>query len=502
MPPKDKVRVRIAPSPTGYLHIGTARTALFNWIFAKKHGGVFIVRIEDTDEERSEPKYEQDILEELAWLGLEWEEGPITQSQISNLKSQKYLGSYGPYRQSERGEIYEKYVKKLLDENHAYYCFCTKDELDAMRNGMLSEGFAPKYSGRCRDLSQSEVQKNIVSGKESVIRLKIPETKISFTDIVRDKVEFDMSLIGDIVIAKSPRQPLYNLAAIIDDYEMKISHVIRAEDHLANTPKQILMQRLLNLPQPHYAHLPLILNPDRSKMSKRFAATAVAEYRAAGYLPDALFNFLALLGWHPQPEILKGDRIKEKEIFSRAELIDLFDLERVQRGGAVFNQEKLDWLNAQYIKKMSDDELGEKIKRAVEIAPIPQEQFLKAVKIARGRMAKLGDFLKLSGFIFNLPDYPPELLIWRETPKNKILENLQSALEVLESLKNQEFIQEKLTAVLTPLANSRGRGEVLWPLRAALSGAEASPGPFEIMEVLGKDETINRIKNAIKKISL
>ena len=483
---KQAIRVRIAPSPTGYFHIGTARTALFNWLFAKKHGGVFIVRIEDTDTERSEKKFEQDILEELQWLGLEWQEGPGDK------------GDYGPYRQSERGAIYERYVKKLLEEKHAYYCFCTKEELEAMRQNMLTEGSAPKYSGRCRNLSAADIKSKMEKSESSVIRFKTPEIEITFHDLIRDKVSFDMALVGDTVIAKTPREPLYNFAAVIDDFEMKISHVIRAEDHLANTPKQILIQRTLGFPEIQYAHLPLILNSDRSKMSKRFAATAIAEYRQAGYLPEAIINFIALLGWHPKSE---GANVKEKEIFTKEELVEKFDLKRVQKGGAVFNQEKLDWINSQLIKKLTNEELLTRLKALVKIPDtLDKKQVLKILNGVKERLKKLTDFTELADFFFKVPDYPASLLIWQKTNPEKISENLKSALEIFEKLSAGKFITEDLTEALLPLTEKESRGAVLWPIRAALSGKEASPGPFEIMEILGKNESMVRIKAAIAKL--
>lgn len=518
MPPKTPIRVRIAPSPTGYFHIGSARTALFNWLFARQHGGVFIVRIENTDTERSEKKYDQDILEQLQWLGIAGDEGPITQINAdqdadkrglmtldlrSNLPTSAYNGEYGPYRQSERGDIYEKYTKKLLDENHAYYCFCSKEELDAMRQNMLTEGAAPKYNGRCRNLSADDVERQMRKGTSSVIRFKTPEIEIAFHDLIRGHVSFDMALAGDMVIAKTPREPLYNFAVVIDDYEMKISHVIRAEDHLANTPKQIIIQKALNLPEVQYAHLPLILNADRSKMSKRFSATAIAEYRQAGYLPEAVVNFVALLGWHPKNEIKnEKEKIKEKEIFSITELIEAFDLNRVQKGGAVFNQEKLDWINSQFIKKLTDEELLERLNGLVKIPDtLSRARVLKVLNAVKDRLKKLTDFIELTDFFFKDPDYPAGRLIWQKTEPKKISDNLKSALEILEKIDVEKFTQAHLTEVLKPLTEPEGRGAVLWPIRVALSGKEASPGPFEIMEILGKNETTARIKSAIGKLA-
>ena len=457
---KKVVRVRIAPSPTGFLHLGTARTALFNWLFAKNQKGTFILRIEDTDLERSDPKYEKDIIENLQWLGLNWDEGP--------------------FRQSDRLDIYEKYIKKLLLENRAYYCFCTKEELEEEKEAMLSQGLPPKYSGKCRH------SKNLDPSRPSVIRFKMPETEVIFHDLIRGKVKFNTGLIGDIVIAKDLRTPLYNLAVVIDDFEMKISHIVRGEDHISNTPKQIMLQNALGFEEPIYAHLPLILSPDRSKLSKRYLETSIDDYRREGYLPEALINFLTLLGWHPE---------KDREIFSLEESVKEFSLKRIQKGGAVFNLEKLDWLNGQYIMKLKSDELASRLENFIPQEWSKDREFLiKIVEIEKERIKRLTDFSRLVGFFFELPDYPAKLLIWDKTSKENTLENLQSVFLLV---KNFAEAENEIMA----LAENRGRGKVLWPLRAALSGQVASPGPFEIMKVLGEKETLKRIEIAIRKLN-
>ncbi len=469
---KQQIRVRIAPSPTGFLHVGTARTALFNWLFARQHGGAFLLRIEDTDRERSKPEYETDILKSLEWIGLTWDENVI--------------------RQSERGDIYERYLNQLLKEKHAYYCFCTKEELEAQRQSQITQGLAPKYSGKCRSVSEVEIKSNHAASRESVIRFCVAERHVSFTDIIRGKISFDASLMGDIVVAKSAREPLYNLAVVIDDAEMKISHVIRGEDHLGNTPKQILLEEALELPMPHYAHLPLILDFDRSKMSKRNASTAVLEYREAGYLPDALVNFLGLLGWHP-----KDDR----EILNREEFIKEFDLTRVQKSGAVFNLEKLEWMNSQYLRRIPESELARQIiKSGITSDHIEKDRITRILRLVKDRMKKLSDFKLLSGFLFELPDYPVKLLNWKETVSERTEENLRSAIKIIQSISGDSFSKEHVQTTLAPLGEERGRGEVFWPLRVALSGSEASPGPFEIMEVLGKDESLRRLERALVKL--
>ena len=442
------------------------------------------MRIEDTDLERSDKKFEKDIIESLKWLGLDWDEGPTIEAEIQNPKSkiQKYVGAYGPYRQSERLDSYEKYLHKLIDENLAYYCFCTKEQLEDDRQAMLTQGLAPKYSGRCRLLKPEEVEVKLKSGENHIIRFKMPETKITFKDLIRDSVTFDAGLMGDIAIAKDIKVPLYNFAVVIDDYEMEISHVIRGEDHLANTPKQIALQKALGFPHPHYGHLPLILDPDRSKMSKRYSATSIKEYRDQGFLPDALINFIALLGWHP-----KDDR----EILSRDVLVKEFDIDRIQKAGAVFDEEKLEWVNQQYLKRYDNKTLASLLKTGGFVRGEPSERLLTgAIELTKERMKKLSDFPELAGFFFELSDYPSELLIWKDVSREKTLENLKALLEIIPDV-----------AAVMKLAEERGRGEVLWPLRAALSGKQASPGPLEIMEVLGKSETAKRIKNAINKLS-
>ncbi len=472
------------------MHIGTARTALFNWLFAKKHGGAFVLRIEDTDKERSTKKFEENILCGIEWLGLAWDEGPNGN------------GEFGPYRQSERGPVYARYVEKLFSAGHAYYCFCTEEDLESERQAMLAAGRAPKYSGKCRNRSAADASKNIASGKDSVIRFRMPEEKIAVDDMVRGKTLFDMALVGDIAIAKKPEAPFYNLAVVVDDFEMKISHVIRGEEHFANTPKQIAIGEALGIPRPKFAHIPLILNPDRSKMSKRHGATSVEEYRDAGYLPDALLNFLALLGWHPLPEVdRETGKVIEREIFTLAELIERFDIERVQKGGAAFNIDKLDWLNAQYLKRLSAEEFiaaGRRIGAIREGADL--KKLNKIVALVRERIKKLTDFPDLTSFFFTRPDYETAMLLWKQTTGEATRQNLTAAQKEISAVNPNAFNREALEASLASIAKTRGRGEVFWPLRVALSGRDASPGPVEIMEILGKDESLARIAVAIEKL--
>ncbi len=463
-----KIRTRIAPSPTGYLHIGTARTALFNYLFAKKHNGEFLLRIEDTDTERSRKEYEDNITTGLSGLGLNWA-GEVV-------------------RQSERVEIYKNYLVQLIEAKKAFYCFHTQDELTAEQENQKLEKVAYKHECDHKHLATAELNPKDGGG---IIRLKTPYKKIIVKDLIRGEIEFDTSLLGDFSLAKSLDEPLYNFAVVVDDHEMEITHVIRGEDHLANTPKQILIQEALDFKQPEYAHLPLILAKDRSKLSKRHGAVSVMEYKNSGYLPEAIINFLALLGWHPQDE---------REIFSLEELIKEFDLTRVQKSGAIFDTEKLDSINNYYIKQLVPAELGHLLKPYLDERTPTEEQLIKIAHLFQDRLRKLSDIKEIAGFIFNLPNYESSLLTWKDTPREKTRDNLETVLMVLEKMSSDSFDIDSLTTEVIPLANKIGRGEVLWPLRVALSGLDKSPSPFEIMEVLGKEESINRINKALNKI--
>ena len=508
-----EIRVRFAPSPTGFLHIGGARTAFFNYLFAKKNQGSFILRIEDTDIERSKPEYEKDIMESLKWLGIEWDEGP------------DIGGNYGPYRQSERREIYKKYLEKLLAEDKAYYCFCSEDELEAQRQYQLSIGEAPRYSGKCAGLSKEVVEKYLAEGKPSVIRFKVPAKKVGFEDLIRGKVEFDSTLLGDIVIAKDFSTPLYNFTCVIDDYEMKISQVIRGEDHLSNTPKQILIQEALGFPSPKYVHLPIILGPDRTKLSKRQGAVSVIQYRELGYLPEALINFIAFLGWNPG---------MEREIYSLPSLIKEFSLERIQKGGAIFNIKRLDFLNGFYIRQHSIEKLTElcfpyltqvgfieEIKGSLGREYLIKEtnekislEFLQSViSIYQERLKKLSEISELTDFFFKEKlKYDKSLLKWGEMSNKEVKHSLDKSEKILSKIEIGDWTEENLENFLLPEAEkfpkeikkeigppageAGDRGYLLWPLRVALTGKEASAGPFEIAEILGKEKTLKRIKRA------
>jgi nondiscriminating glutamyl-tRNA synthetase len=488
-----EVRTRIAPSPTGHMHIGLARTALFNYLFAKKQQGSFILRIEDTDKERSTLESEQDIIENLKWLGIEWDEGPIPGEK-------EYLGSYGPYRQSQRKEIYTKYLKKLLEEGKAYYCFCSEEELEAQRQYQMSQGLAPRYSGKCANLDKKTVEKYLAEKRPSIIRFRIGSDKLSFDDLIRGKMEFDTSLIGDIVIAKDIDSPLYNFAATVDDFEMKISHIIRGEEHISNTPKQILLQEALSFPRPIYAHLPLILGQDKAKLSKRHGSFSVNQFKKEGYLAESLINFISFLGWNP------GDN---REIYSINSLIKEFSLEKVQKSGAIFNIKKLDFLNGFYIRQHSLKRLTEMcLPYLIEAGLVDPEKnepevLQKIVSLYQERLKKLSEIVELTDFFFKEKiSFEKELLNWKDMTDEEIKNSLEISKKTISKLEAGDWSKQNLENILMAEAEKMtNRGNLLWPLRVAMTGKKSSAGPFEIAEILGKEKVLERIGEAQKMIN-
>lgn len=491
------MRTRFPPSPTGGLHIGNARTALFNYLLAKKSGGTFVLRIEDTDRERSEKKFEEDIFNSLEWLGIRADEGP------------REGGPYRPYRQSERTYAYRPYLEKLLRDGLSFYCYHTAEELDAEKKTLMAAGKNPVHQCTYRE-TKAEPKPE---GLESLIRFKAPVgRKIVFNDLIRGEISFESELLGDFSIAKNLDEPLYNFAVVIDDAEMKISHVIRGEDHISNTPKQILIQEALGLATPKYGHLPIILGPDRAKLSKRHGATAVSDFRRDGYLAEALINFMALLGWNPgsdrtTPE--KGEpRPKEREIFSMDELVEEFDLAKVQKSGAVFNIEKLDWMNGEYIRRKSPPELT--ALAAPFLAdflkfPVPNNQFLQGyvenvIALEQPRMKKLSEIGERAEYFFREPEYLPELLKWKEMSADDLRSSIEKSKKIISEIKwpaRPEEVEKEFTAAI----GAGDKGAILWPLRAALTGKKASAGPFEIAAILGKEESLKRLETALQKIS-
>ncbi len=460
--------VRFAPSPTGNLHIGSVRTALFNYLFARQNGGKMLLRIEDTDRERSTKEYTKNILEGLAWLGIE-HDGDIP-------------------HQSERGEIYCKHTEHLIETGAAYI-------------SQEGERESPKTVG-FRTRSTRGANSKIEGDRTEVIRFKNPNKKIIFTDLIRGDIEVDTTDLGDFVIAKDLESPLYHLAVVIDDFEMGVTHIIRGDDGIANTPRQILIQEALGAPRPVYAHIPMILSPDRSKLSKRHGAMAATEYKDLGYLPEAIINFLAFLGWNPGTE---------QEIFSMEELVKEFRLEKVQKSGAVFNTEKLDWFNKQYIMKLPEDALLEKMLAALpeEILTAPwfkREIFEKIIPIIQEKIVRFGevpDMVNQMGFFFETPKYESKNLLPKERNSAETAPRIETIInflgEITEGVKG-DWTAENIKAAIWEYATAEGRGNVLWPMRYALTGQEKSPDPFTVASVLGKDETILRLCAASKKL--
>lgn len=490
------IRCRIAPSPTGPLHIGTARTALFNLLFARRHGGTFILRLEDTDAARSTAAYERDILEGLHWLGIEWDEGPA----IGALAER---GPFGPYRQMARLDSYREAAERLLREDRAYECFCTPEELAADRAAQEAANEPPRYVGRCARLTAEQRVQRRSEGRRPVVRFRVGQGRVDFHDLVRGDVSFDVDALGgDLVIVRSDGTPLYHFTVVVDDAAMAISHVIRGEDHLSNTPKHILLFRALGADVPEFAHLPLILNPDRTKMSKRKSQTAVADYIAQGYVREAIVNHLALLGWSP------GD---DADILSFDELVERFDLDRVQPSGAVFDRERLDWLNGQWIRRLADTDLVERtlpfLQRSLGDAALagrpvrrPDTQTLMdLLPLVRERLPRLDAIGSLVDYVFlEEVDVEPALLVPKRWDVPTTLEGLQAARVAIASLGPISFEAEELEATLRNLCEERAwkPGDLFMAIRVALTGRTATPPLFDTMVSLGYERTLARLDRA------
>lgn len=501
----DKIRTRFAPSPTGYLHIGSLRTALYAYLFAKKNNGDFLLRIEDTDQKRFVEGSVEKLIETLTWAGLQYDEGPVKETQEKSVPSQNYqgineIGDFGPYFQSERLDIYKKYALELVEKGLAYYCFCSAERLEKLREQQTAEKKPTRYDGYCWEnkLSQQEVQEKIKNGEKYVIRMRVPQNEtIIAEDIVRGKVSFDSNGIDDQVLLKSDGFATYHLANVVDDHLMQISHVIRGDEWFPSLPKHLLLYRFFGWQPPQFAHLSLLLNADKSKLSKRQGDVAVEDYIAKGYLPEALVNFSALLGWNPG----SGNN---QEIFSLEELIQNFDLYKVHKAGAIFDLKKLDWMNNQYIRRKNPQELLSLCRKYLKDFCQKnnfienEELFLKIVIIEKERMRKLSEIVESAEYYFSLPKYETTLLFWKEMTSAMIKENLKKAQNILKEL-NEDFSLEEIKDIFLK-AGGEKRGEFLWPVRSALTGKEKSPSPFEMAWALGKEESLKRIKIAIEKL--
>ncbi|OQX52881.1 MAG: glutamate--tRNA ligase [Candidatus Cloacimonas sp. 4484_209] len=474
------VRVRIAPSPTGYLHLGTARAALYNWLFARKYDGKFILRIEDTDIARSSSEMVDSIIDGLSWLGITWDEGPVFQSK--------------------RLELYRKYAEKLLEDGKAYYCYCTPEELAQRREEAHRQKKNWKYDRRCLGLTEEIKKRYEEENRPKALRFLVPEGETTFEDLIHGNIKKNNDEIEDFVIMKSDGTPTYNLAVVIDDYMMGITHTIRGEDHIPNTPKQILLYRALGFTPPKFAHLPLILGKDKSKLSKRHGATSVTQYRNDGFLPEALFNFLALLGWSPG-----GDR----EIMTKEEMIESFSLDRISKKAAVFDLEKLEWMNGVYINAMSNDELLERLiplllkKGWVDDKTINEKKdyLINFVTLLKTRMRRLTDFIRYGTYFFeDIKNYEEKgIRKYFGKDTSLYLEKLNGVLQRV-----NDFSKENLENIFRELSETIGikPAKLIHPVRLAVTGLTVGPGLFDILEVLGKKIVINRLTKAIKYIKI
>src|SRR5829696_4977106 len=490
-------RVRIAPSPTGPLHIGTARTALFNYLYARRTGGTFVLRMEDTDAARSTVGFEADILDNLRWLGIDWAEGPGSAGGDDH-------GPFGPYRQMQRLERYAEAAADLLERDLAYPCYCSAEELEADRKAAEAAHQPPRYVGRCANLTPDERAKRVADGRKGALRFRVRADRIVIPDLVRGDVEIDTAnLGGDFVIVRGDGTPLYHFVVVVDDAAMEMTHVIRGEDHLSNTPKHMLLFEALGHEVPKFAHLPLILNPDRTKMSKRKSQTAISDYRAQGFIPEALVNFLALLGWSTGTE---------EEILTLDELADRFDLEHVHKGGAVFDKDRLEWLNGQWIRKLDAEDLIERLQPFLEAdrdagridhVPAP-EQLRPLVRIIQERLPTLGAIGELIGFLWlDHVTLDPAMLVPKRWDEATTLSALRAArAAIVDSIGPVSFEADELEPPLRALADSNGwkAGDLFMAIRVAVTGRTATPPLFDSLVALGRDRVLARLDSAISTL--
>jgi glutamyl-tRNA synthetase len=489
-------RLRFAPSPTGYLHVGGARTALFNWLYVRRMGGVFVLRIEDTDVGRSSADMVDGILDGLRWLGLDWDEGPVVG------------GPHGPYFQSERLARYREMGERLVREGHAYYCYCTSDAKPEARDGDEEEGDSPKgeswtYDRRCLRLTPEEVAAREAAHQPRAIRFKVPEGSTSFQDLVHGTIAFDNANIEDFVALRSDGNPTYHLSVVVDDLDMAITHVLRGDDHISNTPKQVLLYRAFGRELPAFAHVPLILGPDKRRLSKRHGATSVMEYERQGYVPEAMVNFLALLGWSPGTN---------QELFGRDELIGAFSIEGIASSNAVFNPEKLDWFSAQHIAAMSAEELARRIEPLLrhagwwheswnDAAGAGREWLRRAIVLLKPRARRLTDFVGKGQPYFADPvEFDPEA-VKKHLAAPGTAERLKALRDRFEA--TLPFEAAQLEAELRALAEAEGikAGALIHPARVAVTGQAVSPGIFEVLELLGRDRTLARLVACVAFLS-
>lgn len=472
------VRVRYAPSPSGTLHIGGARTALFNFLYARRHGGRFVLRVEDTDQARRVDGSEAAMMRGLQALGIVWDEGPDVG------------GEFGPYRQSERIAYHQAQADRLLHEGKAYRCYCTSEELEAERQARRAQGLAPRYSGRCRRLTAADWAQR--EGRPFVVRLKVPTDGVTVVhDLIRGQVVFENHILDDFVLMKPDYTPVYNFAVVLDDYQMHITHVIRGEEHLSNTPKQILVYEALGFSPPQFAHVPMILAPDHTKLSKRHGATAVEEYLEQGILPEALVNYLLLLGWSsPTGEELMG----------LAEAAELFDLDRVQRTAAIYDAKKLEWMSQQYLKRLPVEAIAEAVRPFVTYDLTAGPPLAVGVELVRDRCHTLVQVADSMRFLYEAPtQYDPKGVV-KHFQGQEVAERLDRlALGLAEQT---VWTHDVLSAYYDRLAATLGvkRADLIHPTRLAVTGKTVGPGLFELLEVLGREKTVNRLHLVVRRL--
>lgn len=470
-----KVQVRFAPSPTGYLHVGGARTAVFNWLFARHHNGKFLLRIEDTDFSRSDKKMVQAIFDGLGWLGLDWDDDVIFQS--------------------ERLSLYQNFCQQLIDSGNAYYCYCSQERLTGLRQSNEKDRGAFFYDTFCRNLSEEKKQELEKQNIPRIVRFKVDPGKTVFKDEVHGSLTFDNNEIDDFVILRSDNIPTYHLAVVVDDFDKKITHVIRGDDHLTNTPKQVLLYQALNWTVPMFAHVPLILGSDKKRLSKRHGATSVSDFESQGYLPEAMLNFLSLLGWSPG---------NNQEVLDKQALIENFDLQNINKNPAIFDETKLAWMNSQYISEVSVDDLYEKLlsflktKEEFNINNYSEKYIKTSIEMLKSRLRTLTDFVEYGYYFFKDPDEYEEKAVKKHWRGENLIERLIESKSTLANLK--EFEEESIENSIRQLAEhlNIGAGKLIHPIRIALTGAAVSPGIFELIAVLGKDVCVKRLDNAVE----
>jgi len=470
-------RVRFAPSPTGYLHIGGARTALFNWLFARRQGGVFVLRIEDTDVERSSDAMVEGILDGLRWLGLDWDEGPMV------------AGPHAPYFQSQRQAKYLKAAETLVAKGHAYYCYCTPEALKAKREGNPEY----KYERTCLRLPADEIAAREKAGTPRAVRFKVPEGTVRVDDLVKGPIDFDASLIEDFVILRSDGHAIYHLSVVADDVDMGITHVVRGDDHISNTPKQILLYQALGAPLPKFAHVPLILGSDRKRLSKRHGATSVMDYANHGYIPEAMVNFLALLGWSPGAG--------NQEVFTKSELAEVFALEGISGGNAVFNAEKLDWFNQQHLARLAPAELALRLKPSFEAAGLWSDDllttrhawFFAVLALLVARAKRLPDFASQGAFFFKEDVACDAAAVEKHLLAEGMAAHLSALAEAFAALPEFDIVSTEAALRLVAEARDLKAGTLIQAVRVAVTGSAVSPGIFEVLALVGRTRVLARL---------